>query len=420
MRRSLQILALVSVAFHRLAFHDIAFAQTAAEYNALGFERYNAGNWVDAITAFDKAHALAPENGTIQRNLANAYQAEANRLAQANAVADAIEYMLAAIDVDPKNGKALAQLGSYYMRESLISEAIFRLEEAIELNPGDVDAHFLLGEAYYRDNDASSALIQWEWVEQVDPKREGLAERMETAYRQERVEYNFQDLSSRNFRITYNKDVQWANARNVLRMLEDAYREIGRQLGGVYPPGPIQVTLYRAEEFSETTQMGEHIGGLYDGTKIRVPAIKKDGAPLELEELRRRIVHEYVHVVVRHLAKENVPWWLNEGLAETLSHDLESYDVEFLRNAARQNLLFSLADISESQLSALGVEELKLAYRQSHATVTVLKKHFGVRRLAEILAAIGAGLDAETAVKQACHYSYATLERATAAMIGSS
>lgn len=395
-----------------------AQAQIAVDFNAAGFEHYKAGNWLDAIAAFEQAYGLAPENETIRKNLSNAYQAEANRLAQANAVPQAIEYVLAAVEVNPQSAKALVQLGSYYLREGLNNEAIFRLEEAIELEAGDVDAHFLLGEAYFRDNDAVSALQQWRWVEEVEPGKDGLADRIALAERQAKVEFNFEDRSSRNFRMTYNQDVSWSQARDVLYVLESAYRDIGRQLGGAYPPGPIQVTLYTSEGFSEATQMGDHIGGLYDGSKIRVPAFDKTGAPVPLDELRRRLIHEYVHVVVRHLAKERVPWWLNEGLAETLSRDIDTEDLHYLRKAKQNGVLFALEELSESQLETLDVDSLKLAYRQSHAVVTLLKNHFGPRRIADILRNIGAGAEPETAIKQSCHYSYGTLERALSAFIG--
>lgn len=400
-----------------LAIPQLAYAQTASEYNVQGFEYYNAGQWSDAIVSFEAAYNLAPENETIRRNLSNAYQALGDTQAREKQMKAAIESVIQALELDTTNPLPLVQLGSYYVREGRVNEAIMRLEEAIELDPYMVDAHFLLGEAYYKDNDATSALDQWEWVQKVEPNRSGLQERMDGAYRQERVEFEFKGLESTHFSITYNRNLRWANAKSVLQILEATYREIGIDFGRAYPPAPIQVTLYSPEEFSETTQMGEHVGALYDGVKIRVSVLDAQGKHIDNEELRRKLRHEYVHVVVRHLAKDNVPWWLNEGLAETLSRDLDPADFDYLRRASQEGLLFSLQELSPGQLNRLEVDALKLAYQQSHATVAYLKKKFGLAKLSNLLRDMGSGTLPETALSSACYLNFTTLQKAVNAFI---
>lgn len=395
-----------------------AWGQGAAEYNARGVELYNGGEFAAAALEFEKANRLAPEDATIRRNLANAYQAHANDLAAGKDVAGAIAVLLKAIAADPENARPLVQLGAYYLQEALVPEAIFRLEEAIELAPKDVDAHYLLGEAYYRDNDVSAALDQWEWVYAVDPERPGLVERIERALREEAVEYDFAGDASRNFNVTFDRNTQWSNVKAVLQILEGAYRDIGRQLGHAYPPAPIQVTLYTADGFSEATQMGDHVGGLFDGTKIRVPVLDKDGKAIEAGDLKRRLVHEYVHVVVRHIAKDSVPWWLNEGLAETLSRELGAPELQALRAAKAGGGLFPLAELQETQLSRLGPEELSTAYRQAHATVAFLRNRHGMGKISAFLRELAAGADAESALRTVFRYTYRTLELAVAASIG--
>ncbi len=391
----------------------------ASYHNTLGFEHYNAKNWADAVQSFGEAYALAPGNETILKNLSNAYQALAQQQATEHNLTAAIATLQEAIQTDPENVRPLVQLGSYYLREGLVPEAIFRLEEAIELEPENVDAHFLLGEAYYKDNDVTAALDQWEWVYEVDPEREGLAERLEGAVREEEVEIGFVSLSSANFNITYDRDTaKREDVRNVLRILDTAYRNIGRDLGFVYPPAPIQVSLYDSKGFAHATQMGDHVGALYDGTKIRVPLLAIDGSVLAPDELRRRLYHEYTHVVVRHLAKDKAPWWLNEGLAEILSRELDDSVMGLLQHARENRILFSLEELSESQLERLDVESLNLAYRQSHATVHYLKQRCGLRALATLLEELGNGADAEDALRVKCGLTYKTLELSVSNFIG--
>lgn len=392
--------------------------QGASEFNALGVQHYEARDWPQAIADFEQAYELAPDHATVRRNLCNGYQAYANELAAAHKLPAAIEQLEFAIGVDPENPQPLLQLGAFYIQEGHISLAIFRLEEAIEIAPSNVDAHFLLGEAYHKDDDVSSALDQWEWVYEVTPGREGLAERIEASLREEKVEFNFEGRSSRNFNVIYNPDTSWTDVRNVLQILEMAHRRIGRTLGNAYPPTPIQVALYSAEGFTETTQAGEHVGALYDGTKIRVPVLGKDGKVLGSEELRRRLYHEYVHVVTRHIAKNKVPWWLNEGLAEILSRDMTDDVRKVLRWARQQKILFSLQELEESQLERLDPDSLKMAYHQSHATLAFLKERYGVKRITAFLRELGEGADPETALRRVFRMTYNTLELATASYIG--
>lgn len=389
--------------------------QDVAEYNAMGVEAHGAGDWPAAVKAFERAYELDPDNKTIQHNLANTYVSYANEYAENGNIATAIDYVMRAIEIDPDGATPFVQLGAYYLHQGLISDAIFRLEEAIELEPENVDAHFLLGEAYYKDNDVSAALDQWEWVYEVDRDREGLADRLEMALRDEKVEFDFKGQASRNFSLTYTRDLSKREAQDILRILESAYREIGRALGShAYPPTPIHVTLYSAQGFTETTQLGENVGAVYDGTKIRCPVFDEHGALLPEDELKRRLYHEYVHVVVRHIAKDMVPWWFNEGLAEALSREISGAELALLRDARDNEALFELRELSEQQLRRLDPAQLDLAYRQSHVAVTVIKERYGTRRLGAILLAIGRGEDPEAAIRQIARYSYKTLQLAVA------
>lgn len=394
-----------------------AFAQTAAEYNSQGVELYSAKQWEDSIEAFERGYELAPENTTIRRNLSNAYQAYASQLATDKNLDAAIQQLELAIGADPEQAQPLIQLGAYYIQKSLVPDAIFRLEEAIELEPRNVEAHFWLGEAYYRDNDVTHALDQWEWVYQVEPDRKGLAERMEKALREEKVEFDFDALSSAHFNISYNRHIKLKDVRIVLNVLETAYREIGRSLGSTFPPTPIQVSLYRAEGFFESTQMGEHVGALYDGKKIKVPVFDKQGQIIERAELERRLYHEYVHVVVHSIAQDNVPWWLNEGLAEVLSHELADNAMKLLRRAKEEDVLFSLSELTDAQLQRLEPESLNLAYRQAHAAVTVLRRARGLPKIVLLLHELADGQPAEASLYWACRFRYTTLDLAVADFI---
>lgn len=388
-----------------------AQAQNSAyDLNAQGAQYYADGAFDAAIQSFERAYDLEPENTVIRRNLCNAHQAAANALAKEADFAAAAKHLELAIGVDPENHAPLVQLGSYYLRLDFVPEAIARLEEAIELSPRDLDAHELLGDAYYMDNDLASARKQWEWVLEMAPQRAGLSQKIAKASREQSVEADFRPSSSRHFQFTYTPEIQGRSLRRVLNVLERAYVDIGREFGGVYPPTPIQVIVYSAKEFSAATQAGQHVGALYDG-KIRLPIQGKDGAPLEDEELRKRLYHEFTHVVVRFLGGSNVPWWLNEGLAETLSRgDLETAELDLLRTMASAGKLFSLSMLDANQMEKLSPELLGAAYAQSHATVHYLRSRFGHQRITNTMSDLVQHIEPEEAIQRNYNRDYTTLE----------
>ena len=383
---------------------------SAHEFNAAGVGHYNAGEWAEAIDAFEAALLLSPENGTLRRNLANTFQAYANQRASRGDFEGAIDLLDEAIQVDPENPAPLTQHGAYSLRLERVRDAVFRLEEAVELDPFDNDALELLGDAYYRANDLSAAMTAWRAVLTSDPNRPGLADKLDKAEREATVEGNFRRAASQNFEVSYPPHITGNEQQRVLTVLERAYRDIGRRMANAFPPAPIQVIVYTAEDFSQATQLGDHVGAVYDG-KIRIPVQDAQGNSLDSDELERRLYHEYVHVVVRYLAGDHVPWWYNEGLAETLSKELSTRDLEMLRRAEAGGNLYSLADLEGGQLGRMGADELRLAYVQSHAAVDYLWRRFGASGMINYLAAIDRGADGAEALREAYNRTHDALEQ---------
>ncbi|MDZ4857994.1 MAG: peptidase MA family metallohydrolase [Candidatus Hydrogenedentes bacterium] len=386
------------------------WADSAADFNALGVAAYIEKRWDAAIQQFGEAYELAKDNQTVRRNLCNAYQAQSNELARINDFQTATDLLTLAISVDPENASPLVQLGSYYLHLDMNSDAVYRLEEAVELDQSNLDAQELLGDAYYRQNDLASALAQWETVREIQPNRPSLQGKLQKAYREEGVEGGFNKYASTHFEISYKEGTNGVDLGKTLQILERAYREIGRKTGGVHPATPIQVVVYTAPDFAKSTQLGEHVGAVYDG-KIRVPIRDSQGQMLPENELTRRLYHEYTHCVVRYWAGSNVPWWFNEGLAETFSSEMAAADTALLQEAQAQGLLFALASLEEAQLKKLGPDQLQLAYRQSHATVHYLWNRWGQRGLADMMEQLQNGASHEEALVSSYRTNYDLLQR---------
>lgn len=400
-----------------LAVSANAFGDTSATLNQEGVKAFGSGDIDSAVFYFKQALQLDSRDETIRTNLSNAYDAQAAREFEKGRQEYAIQLLEEAMAANPTNPGPFIRLGYFFLQMEENDNAIFRLEDAIELAPNNAEAHFLLGEAYYRDNDVNSALEQWEWVHTVKPSLPGLKERLATARREAKVEGEYDYQQSRRFSVTHNPDLSSSDVRRIIRILDSAYNEVGRNMNNAFPPGPIQVTLYAAEEFSDSTLMGAHIGAIFDGTRIRLPVITAEGDLVPQDQLQEVLYHEYVHVVVKYLAPRGVPWWINEGLAEALSHELSDAEERLLKYAQSNGGLFPMAQLVPHQLEQLPPEQLGVAYAQAHAVTEYLIQQCGMLNVVSILKRIDGGESAEDALRRSCRTTYETLDMALAGLI---
>ncbi|MCA1900853.1 MAG: tetratricopeptide repeat protein [Candidatus Hydrogenedens sp.] len=392
-----------------------AYSIEAMELNNQGVEAYNQHDYEKAITLLYQALSLEPNSEVVRKNLTNSLQALADEKAKKNEYREAINLVNDALKVDNNNFLAHLQLGAFLLNTGQLADAIRHLETSIRLKPGYLDAHELLGEAYYRDNDILSARTQWEYVLQVDPKRKELKERYEKACREEVVEKSFNRTvsQSRHFKLTYPKEITYQIRSQVLSVLERAYLEIGRKLGGVFPQGPIQVILYDVEQFNAVVQLGQTVGGVYDG-KIRIPVINNKGNILPDDEIKRRIYHEYVHVVMYELLKDKVPWWVNEGLAETLSREFTEREKKILLDTINNNNgLISYKNLEKVTINDVFASDAKMsiAYTQSHAVINMLWNKYGQGRFLNFIQALKQSENTEEALRTTYHIDYQGLTR---------
>ncbi len=396
------------------------FGSDTMELNNLGIEAYNIRNYEKAIVLLSQALTMEPNNEVVQNNLTNALQALADERAKNNDYRTAIDLVDKALRINPNNFFAQLQMGAFLLNNGQLVEAIPHLETAIRLKPGYLDAHELLGEAYYRDNDILSAKTQWEYVLQVDPNRKELKKRYEKACREEVVEKSFNRSvsSSRHFNLSYSKEISYQIRSLVLSVLERAYLEIGRKLGGVFPQGPIQVILYDVQQFGAVVQMGQTVGGVYDG-KIRIPVINEQGEALPEDEIKRRIYHEYVHVTVYESLKDKVPWWVNEGLAETLSKDFSSREKAILEQALNNNGLIPYKKLEKVSMNDMFASDPKMtvAYTQSHATINMLWSRYGQGRFLNFIKALKQAESFEDALRNVYHIDYNGLSKSVVQFI---
>ena len=305
---------------------------------------------------------------------------------------EAFEDALRYVDTD-----ATAHLGlgiaHFHLNDDRAAER--ELRRALELAPRQKIAYQVLGDIAYRKDDLEAASASWEKALEIDPGDGALKARLDRIRREHSTEKDFnRDLTS-HFSIKYEGRERIEAGRIILRILEDAYAEVGRALS-YYPDREIAVILYSSQQFRDVTDAPGWSGGIYDG-KIRIPI---GGIEQETPGLRRLLYHEYTHAAVRALTPR-VPTWLNEGLAQYFEgRDLGSGQKEMLRHLAEAGKLPALGDL-EGSFMGLGGGQAAYAYMVSLSAVRYMADHFGVYRVKMVLEELSRGADSGRAINNA-------------------
>jgi tetratricopeptide (TPR) repeat protein len=315
---------------------------------------------------------------------------------------EAFEEALRYVDTDSAAHLGLG-IANFHLRDD--RAAVRELERAIELKPRDKMAYQVLGDLAYRRDDLGAAVANWEKALEIDPSDTTVSSRLERLRREHRTEKDFNRDITSHFSIKYEGREKIEAGRIVLRILEDAYGEVGRALS-YYPDQEIAVILYTNQQFQEVTDAPGWSGGIYDG-KIRVPM---GGIEQETPGLRKLLTHEYTHAVVRAITR-HVPTWLNEGLAQHFEgREIGSRQKDMLRKLAQAGKLPALAAL-EGSFMGLDGPQAAYAYLVSLSVVRHMIDQYGMYRIKMVLEEFAAGADPTTAINNALLVSYADFER---------
>jgi len=108
-------------------------------YSNLGVASFFLGRYSESVTEFAKAVQMRPKSALFQSNLADAYRWSSQQDKAAERYRDAIALAFAALEVNPKNDRALGILAICYAKTNDDTNAKHRIEEARQLRPNDDD-----------------------------------------------------------------------------------------------------------------------------------------------------------------------------------------------------------------------------------------------------------------------------------------
>jgi len=310
-----------------------------------------------------------------------------------------------AVKNDDSSAAAYIGLGIANYRLHNDSDAERALNRAAEIDPREATAYQFLGEIYYRRDDLDTAVKYWEKAVELNPSASALRDRLERIKKEHQTEKDFNHDVTSHFLIKYEGREKIEAGKIILRILEDAYGEVGRALS-YYPDREIQVILYSGQQFKDVTDAPGWSGGLYDG-KIRLPI---GGIERETPGLRNMLYHEYTHAVVRAITAR-CPTWLNEGLAQYFEgRTIDARQKETLKKIAQEGKLPSLASL-EGSFMGLGADQAVYAYLFSLSSVSYMIDSFGMYRIKAVLEELARGADTNKALSSGMMLSYEEIDR---------
>src|SRR3989475_143746 len=210
-------------------------ASTSTLCNELGVMRVKAGGAAAGVPAYKSALAINPYNAIAHPNLVYAY---------------------------------------WELKDPALTPAL--LEDSIKLNPDNPLPHLALAELLLNKDDLAGARAHLEQAKDhmaESPNLQVYLGRLIARVEQtQKAEQKFLARESSHFLVKFDGEADHAVWNRVLEILEDAYREIGQQLGH-FPSKPILVVLHTRETFQGATGGPAWSDGLYDPVmgRIKVP-----------------------------------------------------------------------------------------------------------------------------------------------------
>jgi tetratricopeptide (TPR) repeat protein len=249
----------------------------------------------------------------IRGNAGKAHAVIAKRLFDDKKFREAARELHAASELDPATldhvhgeGIALAQAGED-------RDAALLFERVLEKEPDRRATIVALGHVLYRLGKLKDAIARFSRALELDAKDDDTRRALEKAKREASVEEELEeDLGAPHFTIRADGGKDARLARLVGSFLEDAYRDVGYDLGR-YPKGEVPVVIYPRKAFRAVTGLHAWVAAAFDG-KIRIPAEGLDRQ--DQKTARAVLVHEFTHALIRSIGGPDVPSWLHEGLAQ--------------------------------------------------------------------------------------------------------
>ena len=402
----------------------VLFAVERVEYrqiksfNETGKQFYNNKDYTEAIGHFSKAYALNEHDGIVRGNLISAYIGQAIKDKNSGKFDEAIQRLLKALELDDSIPDTHLLLASMYLDNGDYTLAEGSLKIAEIYAPYSPAVMSMLGEVYFQQGNLEQAIRYWATSHKKEPYNETLKIKIERAQKEWNIQKNYKVAALHPFKIKYN-ETHAEFAQQIMVYLQEGYVNIGK-IFHYFPLSDVIVIIYEPEDFQAVTSAQDSIAGLYDG-KIRVKISPKLD---DRQFLRKVVLHEYTHVLLRYLTNDNCPFWINEGMAQVVSGTVADISLDALNNLDLESVHFHLKNLERFNGVRKGPDfhldmdsSVKLAYLKSFLGMSYLVNEFGIEKLLELLELLKRNVPVGEAVFKATGITVDELDTAIQAKI---
>ncbi|MFB6356424.1 MAG: peptidase MA family metallohydrolase, partial [bacterium] len=206
---------------------------------------------------------------------------------------------------------------------------------------------------------------------------------------------NLSKTRFRHFDIFVPSDVH-LKAASLNHFLKRAYMLVGADLG-IRPDRRFSVLIYKPGDFRRVVGAPVWSGGVFDG-KIHLKYEKGGNPPYS----KRTITHEYTHALAYYMGTDNIPLWLNEGLATYMEHRHHNLDYHYraLKKYPPDKTIRSLHDVSRLFRQKDDSRKIRLAYEYSYSMIDFWQEKYGLLQLRRLLEETGKKASFEDALHE--------------------
>jgi len=313
-------------------------------------------------------------------------------------------YMRRCIEFEPEQPSLLEWYSILLLDAGQHQQAVTHAEHAVHQAPHSAEALQVLAMAYYDSGRFSEAIENWKRAQELHPS-EAVANYLEKAQREARVEGNFSEREASHFVLRYEgRQTGFTFASELLSTLERQYGNLQRELGFA-PEITITVILYTEQQFFDVTKAPSWSGGLNDG-KMRIPVHDLSSVTPQLESVLR---HEMTHSFIHALTHGRCPTWLNEGIAQMEEPRTSGAFAEPLAHLFHDGRQLPLRYL-EGSFMRLSPAQAQLAYAESLAATEYLRANYGMFALRRMLELLSDGEEPQLALGHAVQANYAEFE----------
>ena len=294
------------------------------------------------------------------------------------------------LDLHPHDGRFFAFVAEALARQRRYEDARTVAAEGVAADPDDAACLSVLATSELRLGDETAGLETLRRAWQRDPYDVRTYNQLDLF--EKVIPTRYVTVSSAHLRFRVEPSARAAITQVVAPFLEERYRaDVARY--GFEPKGPLTFELYGDPRHFAVRTVGLPaigVSGVCFG-----PVITSESPTNRSFNWGMVLTHELAHVFAIELSRARVPRWFTEGLSEVEAAraraDWTRHDDEAIYGALKRGELPSLADLSNTFMTARDGDDATRAYAQAAAAIDFLERRFGFPAIRRALLAYGRG-----------------------------